>query len=185
MRWDRVKILLFCLGFWFVAILAYAQPMGFVNSARQETTPAGLYASMWNATGSQINAGTVVMTDTVAASAGQQIPLGKGFTTWDATASHLNRVVGVLLEDCPGYSSRKVLVRGTINRVLLQKTGIAAFSELKCSLSVSGALDSRAASETTYVRQTVPVGVFQRYVDGTSLYGQAFVDFTGIISAAR
>lgn len=160
---------------------AHAQPAGgVVWSERSSAQPQGEFQWLYNVTGSTILAGTVVMADTIGTTVQPQIPLGKGIRTWDHNPNNVRRVVGVTLNDCPGYSGTRVLVAGWTNHVLMAATGVAAMTYLRPSFSVDGALAAySSASDSANTAKRI-VGQFQRYESATSLYGYAKVDFRAI-----
>lgn len=163
---------------------AHAQPgSGVVWSERSSSMPHGGYAWLYNVTGSTILAGTVVMSDTVGSTVQPQIPLGKGFRTWDANPANVRRIVGLLTNDCPGYSGSRVLVWGWTNHVLCA-SGISALSYLRPSFSTAGALQAFAETDSTNKAKPI-VGQFQRYESTTSSYGYAKVDFRSVMSGAK
>lgn len=162
---------------------AHAQGGGYIRSGVQETTPDGRYIDMWNATGTEILDGTVVMVDTVAAITGPQIPLGKGFKTWTgASTANVYLVAGILIGNCPSYSKGRILVEGFHNNCLMDATGITGFTRLRPSLSTAGALTSWQASDSLNAIKPI-VGVFARYKDGTSLRAYLWVKFTSVFRA--
>lgn len=181
LRIERTVFLFAVLLFWalvFSCSRAHAQGGGYVSNGRQETTPAGRYVSMWNATGTEIADGTVVMVDTVAAVTGPQIPLGKGFKTWTgASTANVYLIAGVLIGNCPSYSQGRVMVEGFHNNVLMDASAITAFARLRPSLTTAGALALYTATADSVNSIKPIVGVFQRYKDGTSLRGYVWVKF--------
>jgi hypothetical protein len=168
--------LLFSLG---IVTRAYPQSGGFITNGRTETNPNGRYVTMYNATGVEILDGTLVMVDTVAATTGPQIPLGKGFKTWTgASTDRVDLVIGILIGDCPGYDQGRVLVEGFHNNALMDATGLTGLTRLRPSLTTAGALTSWALADS--VNSYKPrVGIFQRYKDGTTLRGYVRVNFPG------
>lgn len=189
LHYERLLALLAAVILWLVIIFvmgvgkAHAQGGGFVRGGAQETIPDGRFVEMWNATGTEIADGTVVMVDTVAAITGPQFPIGKGFKTWTATVgtrwdnSKVGLIVGILIGNCPSYSKGRILVEGFHNNALMDATAITGFTYLRPSLTTAGALTSYQASDSTNSVKPV-VGVFQRYKDGTSLRGYVWVKFT-------
>lgn len=184
MRWIVPYALL-----WAVAILmlnasmSHAQKGGWVESGRSESTPDARYKRMWNATGSTIADGTLVMVDTVAAGTTAQIALGKGFRTWDALAvgaatSNVYRIVGLTVGDIPSYSPGKILVEGTHNNALMDATAITGMTRLRPSLTTAGALASWAITDSTNLQKKA-VGIFQRYATTSTLRGYVYVNFSG------
>lgn len=171
-------LLWFCMYFVFT-VPAHAQGGGFIWSERSSSTPAGMYTVAWNATGSTILDGTVVMSDTTSATVQPQIPLGKGFRTFIAGSDPrltVPRIIGVTLGNVPGYSQGRILVYGWHNHVLMAATGYTGMMYLRPSLSVSGALASWINADSTNAIKPV-CGQFQRYATTTSLYGYCKVDF--------
>lgn len=185
-NWSRVLVILVSIALWCVLLapFAHAQSGGFVWSERSSSQPHGEFIDLWNATGSEILAGKVVMSDTTSATVQPQIPLGKGFRTWDANVANVKRVIGVLMENCPGYSKRRILVYGWTNYVLLDATAITAMTYLRPSITTAGALGAWAAADSANTAKPA-VGQFQRYESTVSLYGYAKVDFRGILSGAK
>lgn len=157
---------------------AHAQYGGFIQSGRSESTPDARFKRMWNATGSEILDGTVVMVDTVAAGTVTQIPLGKGFKTWDGTTGNFYRIVGLTVGNIPSYQQGRILVEGTHNNCLMAATGYTGWTRLRPSLTVAGALASVAAADSTN-QYAKTVGLFQRYANTTSLRGYVYVNFSG------
>jgi hypothetical protein len=182
-RWSRVAVVLFSLLAWglILAPLAHAQSGGFVWSEHSSSQPHAQYADLWNATGSEILAGVVVMYDTTSATVQPQIPLGKGFKTWDANPANVKRVIGVLMENCPGYSKRRILTNGWTNYVKMDASAIAGMTYLRPSLSTAGALGAWASADSTNAAKPI-VGQFQRYESTVSLYGYARVNFFGVMA---
>lgn len=160
----------------FGARLACAQAGGYIQSGRTETSTFGRYVTMWNATGTEILDGTLVMVDTLAATTGPQIPLGKGFKTWNATPGQTYRVVGILIGNCPSYDKCRVLVDGGHPNALMDATALTGWARLRPSLSTAGALGAWADADSANSYK-VMVGRFLRYKDGTSLRGYVDVDF--------
>jgi hypothetical protein len=156
-----------------------AQTGGWVFSERGSARPHGMYIVGWNTTGSQIADGTIVMADTSGASTVPQIALGKGFKTWNATATQVDRILGVLLGNVPGYAQGRIMVKGFHPAVKLDKTGITALSILKPSLTHAGRLTNWALAETTEAGSwwKPRVGNFQRYAYVDSLVGYCEFDF--------
>ncbi len=156
---------------------AHAQAGGWINSGRTETDAQGRYATMWNATGVTITDGTLVMVDTVAATSGPQIPMGKGFKTWSGDAASSYRVAGILIGDTPGYDKGRVLIEGFHPNALMAATGLAGWTRLTPSLTVAGALDAYADADTANAYKKM-VGSFQRYAPpGNTLRGYVWVKF--------
>lgn len=183
-RWVVPYALLWIVALTLLASRAHAQSGGFVWSERSSSQPHGMYMDLWNATGSEILAGKVVMSDTTGATVQPQIPLGKGFKTWDCNVSNVKRIVGVLMENAPGYSKRRVLVYGWTNYVQLDATAISAYAYLRPSLTTAGALGAYAAGDSANMAKPV-VGQFQRYESTTSLYGYVKVDFRSVASGSK
>ena len=181
---ERVLTLLAMALLWLTIALVFAKPAhaqggGFIWSERSSSQPAGQYAVMWNATGSTIADGTVVMSDTTSATVQPQIPLGKGFRTYAAGTdprTTVPRIIGVTLGDVPGYSQGRILVYGWHNHVLMAATGYAGMTFLRPSFTVSGALGSWAVADSANMSSPI-VGQFQRYATTTSLYGYCKLDF--------
>lgn len=157
---------------------AFPQSGGFISSGRQDTTPDARFKYLWNATGAEIADGTLVMIDTVAAGVGPQIPLGKGFRTWDADVSHFYRIVGITVNNTPGFSKGKVLVEGLHNNALMDSTGCTGLSLIRVSKKTAGCLHVYIANPDSLNTVKKAVGVFQRYVSGTSLRAQVYVNFS-------
>jgi hypothetical protein len=180
---ERIIMLLFVAAFWIgVALLltprARAQSGGWISSGRQETTVDARYKRMYNATGIEIADGTVVMIDTVAATVGPQIPLGKGFRTWSGATSSFFKIVGLTVGAVPSYSPGRILVEGLHNNALMDASGITGFTRVRPSLTTAGALGSYALTDSTN-QYAKAVGVFQRYINGTTLRAQVYVNFSG------
>lgn len=171
-------ILMACL----FTLTSHAQGGGFIWSERSSSQPAGQYAVMWNASGTTIADGTVVMSDTTSATVQPQIPLGKGFVVYVAGTdprTTVKRIIGVTLGDVPGYSQGRILIYGWHNHVLLAATGYTGMTFLRPSYAVSGALTSWAVADSANMSSVV-VGQFQRYATTTSLYGYCKVDFRAV-----
>jgi len=176
-------ILMACL----LTLTSHAQGGGFIWSERSSSQPAGQYAVMWNASGTTIADGTVVMSDTTSATVQPQIPLGKGFVVYVAGTNpvlSVHRIIGITLGDVPGYSQGRILTYGWHNHALLDATAITGMTFLRPSLSTSGALGAWAATDS--VNNVKPiVGQFQRYATTTSLYGYVKVDFRSVAAGSN
>ncbi len=188
--WERVLIVVClallwaCVGF---VVQSHAQAGGFVWSERSSSQPHGEYIEMWNATGTEILAGTVVMSDTTGLTVQPQIPLGKGFRTFSAGSDPrltVPRIIGILMDNCPGFSKRRIQIYGWTNYVKMAATGYAGMTYLRPSLTVDGALASWAITDSTNAMKPI-VGQFQRYESGTSLYGYAKIDFRSVAAGNR
>lgn len=186
---DRLSVVVLAVLLWVLIALvfsppkAHAQGGGYMNNGRQETTVSGRYVSMWNATGTEIADGTVVMVDTVAATSGPQIPMGKGFKTWTAgTTPDAGRVVGIVVGNCPSNSQGRVMVEGFHNNCLMDATAITGFAKLRPSLSTAGALGLWATTDSLNSQKPI-VGYFQRYKDGVTLRGFVWVKFPSVLRA--
>lgn len=191
-NWRAVALYGSLVAFWIVLCLlialvftsAHAQSSNMVWSERSSSAPYGIVYPMWNASGSTIADGTIVMTDTTGTTVQPQIVYGKGFTTFDGNTDNVKRIVGVLLGDCPGYSYGRVMIRGFHNHLVMAATGVAAGSYLEPSLTTSGAFSVWALGDTVNSFKPV-VARFQRYTTTTALYGWGYVDFMGVSSGAK
>lgn len=183
-RWMRpivvaaLAALLMAAAIWLWPGKAHAQYGGFIQSGRSESTPDARFKRMWNATGAEILDGTVVMVDTVAAGTVTQIPLGKGFKTWDGSVTNFYRIVGITVGNIPSYQQGRILVEGTHNNCLMAATGYTGWTRLRPSLTVAGSLASVANTDSTN-QYGKTVGLFQRYKDTTTLRGYVYVNFSG------
>jgi hypothetical protein len=159
---------------------AHAQSGNFVWSERSSSAPYGIVYPMWNATGSTIADGTIVMTDTTGTTVQPQISFGKGFKTFSGATTDVRRIVGVLLGDCPGYSYGRVMVMGFHNHLVMAATGVAANTNLEPGLTAAtaGQFSAWVIGDTLNTAKPV-VARFQRYTTTTALYGWGFVNFLG------
>lgn len=173
-----------CLLVAFVFTAAHAQSSNMVWSERSSSAPYGIVYPMWNATGSTIPDGTIVMTDTTGTTVQPQVVYGKGFKTFDSATGNVKRIVGVLLGDCPGYSYGRVMAMGFHNHMVMAATGITAGSYLRPSLTVAGAFTAYADADSANSFKPV-VGRFQRYTTTSALFGWGWVNFTGVGSGSK
>jgi hypothetical protein len=181
--WAAVCVLLIFV----CASMAHAQIGGEVFSERSSSRPHGKYIVGYNATGTEIQDGTLVMADTTGSTSQPQIALGKGFKTWThvTTFGHAQRVLGVLMGNVPGYSQGRILVLGFHPWVKVDASAITAFSLMRPSTSTAtnGAMGQFAASDTTAAGLRKPViGIFQRYANPDSLRAYVWVNTTGALS---
>lgn len=172
------------------ATASHAQIGGEVWSERSSSRPHGKFIVGWNTTGTEIEDGTLVMADTTGATSQPQVALGKGFKTWtpSTTFGAAQRVLGVLMGNCPGYSQGRILVLGFHPWVKMDATGITAYSLLRPSLVTAtaygwGAVGQYAASDTTTsaaaaLRKPI-IGIFQRYANPDSLRGYCWINTVG------
>lgn len=187
---ERAIALLVAIPLWVVILLvtqvgkSHAQTGGFIWSERGSSQPHGEYVYMWNATGTQINAGTVVMSDSTSSTVSPQVPLGKGFRTWNHTPSEVRRLIGVLVNDVPGYMPGKVLVYGWTNYVLTDLTAMTGGTYLRASFTTDGALTAYVNADSANSWKPV-VGQFARYASGTTLYGYAKIDFRAVSAGGQ
>lgn len=186
---DRLLVLLALLAIWAalffgLSAIANAQAGGYIANGRTETSPFGRYVTMWNATGTEILDGTLVMVDTVAAASGPQIPLGKGFKTWTpGTTPAPYLIAGILVGNCPGYDQGRVLVEGFHNNALMDASAITGLSRLRPSLTTVGALALYTAASDSVNSSKPIVGVFQRYANTTSLRGYVWFKASSLFRA--
>ena len=168
------------------ALVSHAQVGGFVYSPRESSRPHGEFIVAWNATGTEIPDGTLVMSDTTGATSAPQVAIGKGFKTWthSTTAGDAARILGLTMGNTPGYSQGRVLVLGFHPWAKIDATGIAAFTRLTPSLltTTNGALRAFAAADSTANVQRKPViGIFQRYANPDSLRGYVWINTLGVM----
>lgn len=183
--WDAVVVCFMVVFIWGIILLAcitvidaQAQTGGYVYSQRGSTQPHGEYIVGWNATGATIYDGTVVMADTMTASASvPQVVIGKGFRTWDGNVNNIKRVLGVLLGTCPGNSQARIMVRGFHNNVKVDSTAYIAYMELRPSLTNAGSLARWTVADSSRAALRPWVGTFQRYASIDSLRAWAWIDF--------
>lgn len=166
---------------------AFAQIGGEVYSPRDSSRPHGHFQVVWNATGTEIGDGILVMADTSGATSTPQIAMGKGVKPWthSTTFGDAQRVVGVMLGSCAGYSQCRMLVFGFHPWVKVDATAITAFSLMRPSTSTAtnGAMGAFAASDTTGAGFRKPVvGIFQRYANSDSLRAYIWVNTYGAMS---
>lgn len=163
--------------------LSHAQTGGFVFSPRESSRPHGEYIVGWNATGTEIPDGTLVMADTSGATSVPQVAIGKGFKTWNhsTTATTVARILGVTIGPTPGYAQGRILVLGFHPWVKVDATGIAALSTLRPSLltTTNGALAAAAGDDTTANKPRI--GIFQRYANPDSLRAYAWINTLGVM----
>ena len=191
-RWQRVGVVVLSLVAWAVVLAglffavsvfstqkAHAQGGGFVSSGRNDSNPHGRYLGMWNSTGVTITDGTLVMIDTLQATTNAQIPMGKAFKTWDGTEANAYRLVGVTLGDVPGNSWGRIMVEGFHRNVLMAATGVAGFAKIRPSFTVAGAAAGWAAADSISSARE-PIGIFQRYKDGSTLRGYCWIKMPNI-----
>ena len=163
-----------------------AQIGGDIYSERSSPRTHGKYVVAYNATGTEIKDGILVMADTTGATSQPQVALGKGIKPWthSTTFGDAQRVVGVNIGSCTGYSLCRVLVLGFHPWVKVDATAIAPFSLLRPSMSTAtnGAMAAFAAADTTGPGMRKPViGIFQRYSNTDSLRAYVWVN-TGVLN---
>lgn len=182
--WVLLSMSCLCVG------LGHAQIGGEVYSERSSSRPHGKYIVVYNATGTEIEDGTLLMADTTGATSQPQVVVGKGVKPWThvTTFGHAQRVIGVLLGNMPGYKQGRALVLGFHPWVKVDATGIAAFSLMKPSTlsTTNGAMGAFAASDTTtsaaaMLRKPI-IGIFQRYANPDSLRGYVWVNTVGALN---
>lgn len=177
-RWFLIlsPILLWSAIILLIAGAAHAQTGWFVFSERESGQPHGLYLRGWNTTGIEIAAGTVVMADSVASVTVPQIALGKGFKTWSGDTGDFGKLMGVLIDNCPGNSSARIMVKGFLPNVKVMG-GISAGSYLRPSFTAVGRLAAWTANDSTNQYRRKQVGQMQRYARTDSAIAWSWIDF--------
>ena len=169
---------LLILALSFIAEPAHAQIGGEMYSARDVARPHGRFIVAWNATGSTINDGTLVMADTTGATSQPQVAIGKGFKTWDGVPANARRILGVLVGNTPGYAQGRILVDGFHPWVKMDATAITGWTVLRPSFTTIGAMAAWVAADSAATNR-FPTGSFQRYANTDSLRGYVMVKMDG------